>query len=166
VTYRYESRWLYLQAQLADEWDDTPPEEGTSVRAGCEVLRTIGHRRVQAGGVGEPNLAHGITAYRWATGVDEIRAAIAYGLAVALGVNWYEAFDHPTKVDGEWWVGRGDLGRIRGGHCVCIFRHSDRRQAVQIMNSWGEGYPPVWVPYNVIEQLLDEYGEASVVTDR
>ncbi|ROS38169.1 hypothetical protein [Amycolatopsis thermoflava] len=42
---------------------------------------------------------------------------------VVIGVNWYEAFDEPERDErsGEFFVGhRGDLGRIRGGHCVCL----------------------------------------------
>lgn len=41
---------------------------------------------------------------------------------VAIGVNWYSAFDRPDRDShGHWWVGRsGDLGSIRGGHCVAL----------------------------------------------
>lgn len=172
ITYRYESRWLYLEAQLIDEWTETPPEEGTSVRAGCEILRSVGHRRVQRSVAGVPLLEHGISAYRWATTVDEIRAAIYSDLAVAIGVNWYSNFDNPQLISPlsgaapEWWIGGGNLGYVRGGHCVCIYRMSDRRQAFRFMNSWGDSYPPMWIPYTVMERLLDEWGEAALISDR
>lgn len=167
VTYRYAARWLYGEAQLVDEWSDTPPGEGTSVRASCQILNERGHRRVQAGVEGVETAAHGIAAYRWATGVDEIRAAIYAGLAVSIGVNWYQAFDNVGVKDGERWVGIwGSLGAIRGGHCVCLYRMSDRRQAFMLMNSWGDAYPPVWLPYTVMERLLSEWGEAAVIVDR
>lgn len=40
---------------------------------------------------------------------------------LSIGVNWYENFDWPQKrSDGRWWIGRGPLGNIRGGHCVCV----------------------------------------------
>lgn len=166
LTYRYECRWLYTEAQLVDEWDETPPEEGTSVKAACQILQTKGHRRVQNGVVGDVNLAHGISAYRWATNVDEIRAAIFAGLAVSVGVNWYSNFDSPVLYNNERWVGRSGLGFVRGGHDVCFYRMSDRRQAFMLMNSWGSAYPPVWLPYGVMQRLLDEDGEAVVITDR
>lgn len=166
LTYRYASRWLYVEAQLIDEWEETPPEEGTSVRAGCEILRSVGHRRVQRQVAGEPMLEHGISAYRWATTVDEMRAAIYSDLAVAIGVLWYSDFDTPDFHEGEWWIGRGNIGWVRGGHCLCVYRMSDRRQAFRLMNSWGKEYPPVWIPYEVMERLLDEYGEAALITDR
>ena len=166
ITYRYASRWLYLEAQGIDEWPETPPEEGTSVRAGAEILRARGHRRVQGGVAGPENPAHGIAAYRWATVVDEVRAAIYSGLAVAIGVNWYSNFDTPVLYDKELWIGRGGLGGIRGGHCVCILRMSDRREAFRLMNSWGAFYPPVWLPYTVLQRLIDEWGEVVAITDR
>ena len=167
VTYRYDARFLYTEAQAVDEWAETPPEEGTSVRASCQILHQSGHKRVQNGVVGPQLLAHGISAYRWAETIDEMRAAIYAGLAISIGVNWYSAFDNVGLKDGERWVGIwGSLGGVRGGHCVCIYRMSDRRQAFMFMNSWGAAYPPVWLSYTVMERLLSEVGEAAVITDR
>lgn len=166
VTYRYDARWLYREAQLVDEWHETPPEEGTSVRAACDILRARGHCRVQRGVPGPENVINGIATNRWAKSVDEVRAALWAGLAVAIGVNWYSNFDSPELVNGEYWIGRGNLGAVRGGHCTALFRFSDRRQAVRQMNSWGPEYPPVWIPYETLERLIDEWGEAAVITDR
>ena len=37
-----------------------------------------------------------------------------------LGINWYSNFDVP-KLDGlRYWIGRGKLGNIRGGHAICV----------------------------------------------
>lgn len=166
VTYRYAARWLYAEAQGVDEWPETPPEEGTSVRASCQILDEQGHRRIQNGVTGTVNTAHGISAYRWATGVDELRAAIYAGLAVSIGVNWYSGFDNPKIIDGERWLPATGIGNVRGGHCVCLYRMSDRRQAFMLMNSWGAAYPPTWLPYALMERLISEWGEAVVITDR
>ena len=165
-TYRYAPFWLYRESQLVDEWGDTPPAEGTSVRASCDILRTRGHRRVRYGVTQPEEAVHGIAANRWATTVDEMRAAIYGDCAVSIGVNWYSNFDAPVTVYSELWIGKSSLGRVRGGHCVCIYRMSDRRQAFRLMNSWGKQYPPVWIPYDVMQRLLDEQGEAAVITDR
>jgi len=166
MTYRYSAPWLYNQAQLVDEWDDTPPEEGTSVKAACDVLRLQGHRRIQPGGVSEPNLIAGIKEVRWATTVDEIRGAIYNGLAVAIGVVWYSSFDKPALVDGIRWIGKGtNLGWVRGGHCVCLFRYSDKLEGFRFMNSWGAAYPATWITYDAMQRLIDEYGEAALITD-
>lgn len=44
-----------------------------------------------------------------------------YPTPITIGVNWYTNFDNPIlDKDGKWWIGRGNLGSIRGGHCVCI----------------------------------------------
>jgi hypothetical protein len=205
---------------------------------------------------------------------------------VTMGTNWYSAFDDPVQDSrGRWWVGRGPLGSIRGGHAYCLepgdpinggdfqdtigwYRFYDqgregacvgfgasrmmsllnrrrynarwlwdrakerdqwpetnpgdnegtsvraamdvlrglghtpsgvdtprveegiaanrwartveqvnaalqspaneRMGAVRLLNSWGKaGYPHrVWMPMEVLARLLDEYGEATVVTDR
>jgi len=74
--YRYAGQWLYQQAQLVDEWSDTPPEEGTSVRAGLDILRTVGHRRVRGVKTAEPNPTDGIAANRWATDIDDVLATL------------------------------------------------------------------------------------------
>jgi hypothetical protein len=166
VTYRYDALWLYREAQKVDEWDDTPPEEGTSVNAACKVLRDRGHRRVQRGIIGAVRPEHGISAYRWARNADEVKAAIAAGAGVAIGVNWYSNFDEPYKVGKDWWIGAGSLGSVRGGHCVALYGYSDRREAFQVMNSWGADYPPVWLPYGVLDRLIREDGEAAAITDR
>ena len=39
-------------------------------------------------------------------------------------------------------------------------------QAVGIVNNWGTRYPLVMMPYETLGRLLDEQGEATLVTDR
>jgi len=42
-------------------------------------------------------------------------------MPVVLGVDWHTNFDRPQQgSDGRWWIGRGDLGTIRGGHAICV----------------------------------------------
>lgn len=166
MTYRYASRWLYIEAQLVDPWSDTPPEEGTSVDAAAQILWTRGHRRIQNGKTGPVMPEHGIATYRWAQNHNEVRAAIYSGLAVAIGVNWYNAFSAPFMRAGERWIDIPTGNKVAGGHCVCLYRMSDRRQAFAVMNSWGASYPPVWLGYSTLDRLLSEHGEAVVITDR
>ena len=168
---RFDPNWLYRGAQLIDDWAETPPEEGTSVRAAMDILRDHGHRRVWRGKTLEPEHRWGIHTNRWATRVDEMRTAIAEGIPVVIGINWYSAFDHPEYIASsrEWWIapiGLTPLDRLRGGHCVCVYGASDRRQAFKIVNNWGMSYPLVWMPYDVMQQMLNEYGEAAIITDR
>lgn len=162
----YDAHWLYREAQKIDEW---PGEnyEGTSVRAGMDVLRTSGHKEIH-----DPRHKHGILlgdgiqANRWATTVDEIRTSISLGIPVVMGTNWYENFYDPQQVGRDYWIGKGDLGPIRGGHAWCIYGASDRRQAFKFTNSWGQEYPLTWIPYETVQRLIDEYGEATLVADR
>jgi len=72
---RYQALWLYHQAQLRDEWTDTPPEEGTSVRAAGNVLANVGHLRFRAS---EPQLEDGIQVYRWATSMEDVVRTLDY----------------------------------------------------------------------------------------
>lgn len=124
---RYDARWLWNQAKIIDEWPDTNPgdDNGTSVRAAMDVLRTKGHVVVGQGGVGKPvSQQEGISANRWAKNVNEVLAA------------------------------------LKSPAC-------ERMGAVRILNSWGRGYPHrVWMPFEVLQRLLDEDGEAALVVDR
>lgn len=96
---RYSGPWLYKQAQIIDEW---PGEDydGTSVRAGFEVLRTLGHSRVGIRGfVYPPDVAAGISVYRWATSVQDVHDALQMPLSVSLGAvpllnSWGRSYPH------------------------------------------------------------------------
>ena len=177
ATVRFNPWWIWDQAKSVDEWTDTNPGDanGTSVNAAYRIMRERGAVRSLhvgdypgAAGVADllPDTQFGVRENRWATTVDEIRACIARNQPVTIGVNWYSNFDHPEKVGRDWFIGRGtNLGHIRGGHCVCIYGASDRRQAFKIKNSWGHSYPLVYLPYTTMFKLLFEDGEATVVTD-
>lgn len=163
----YDAFWLYEEAKRRDEW---PGEDydGTSVRAGGDVLRETGHRRIFRGQTKDTNYADGINEFRWAKSVDEIRTTISLGIPVVLGIDWPESYYDPVQRGREFWLPSPD-GPITGGHCICLYGASDRRQAVKLVNSWGMDYPLVWLAYESLERLLDGLdwpGEAAIVTDR
>lgn len=167
--YRYDAWWLWDRAKETDEWADTNPGDGngTSVRAACDVLRDKGHCRVWAGKPWPVDKVHGIVVNRWATSVDQVRTSISQGIPVVLGVNWYTGFDRPEKRGNNTWIGHTpNWGNIRGGHAICCFGASDNKQGVWLVNSWGESYPNVVLPYTALTRLLSEDGEACLVTDR
>jgi hypothetical protein len=178
---RYDPITLWQEAKAIDEYPGTRPGDtnGTSVRAAYEIARTKGLRRVQRMipttpeprpvGLHEWDPAEGVTEYRWATTVDAIRAAIAARMPVAIGVDWFTGFDDPiVRGNRERWLPDrlASSGRVRGGHSVCLAGASDRRQAFRLVNSWGHTYPPVWMPYTTMGELLQRDGEAALVTDR
>ncbi len=169
---RYDPFWLWNEAKKVDYWADTNPgdDNGTSVSASCDVLRDQGHRRMWVGRTLPISLGDGIQANRWATSVDEMRTALGQKIPVSIGVNWYANFDTPQlkgtyQPRNEYWIGEGDLKNTRGGHCVCIYGASDRRQAFRVKNSWGKNYPLVWLPYATMERLITEQGEVTLVVD-
>lgn len=101
---RYDARWLFHEARKVDEW---PGEDyqGTSVRAGCDVLRSRGHARVVPGdldpfdGDSPVSLDEGISANRWATSVDQVRAVLSSPYhdrrgGVPLLNSWGEGYPH------------------------------------------------------------------------
>jgi hypothetical protein len=183
-TRRYDPIDLWNTAKVVDGDPDTNPgdDNGTYVRAAYDVLRDRGARRVRSmrltDGVPVPvgardvDAAEGVAATRWARTTDEMRSAVAAGLPVTIGVDWYTGFDEPTQRTFshggfEWWLPDVDhLGSVRGGHCICVYGASDRRQAFKVKNSWGRGYPLVWLPYATMTKLLDDDGEAALTTDR
>lgn len=75
---QYDGFSLYHAAQIIDEWGDTPPESGTSVRAGGDVMRDKGAWRVRRSKVEvAPHPLDGIDQNRWATSVEEIAACLS-----------------------------------------------------------------------------------------
>jgi len=167
----YAARKLYLEAQFIDPWFDTPPEEGTSTIAAAQILQKQGHWRFVRGITWPLAFGEGISEFRSAATVDEVRAGIALGVPVVLGINWYSNFDSPVWGDfgaggNRWWIGRGELGNVRGGHAICCFGARDDIHAIALVNSWGANYPIVYMPYGTLQRLLNEDGDATIPTDR
>lgn len=178
---RYDPIAVWNGAKTIDEWPETNPgdDNGTSLRAGYRWASDTGLQPVSSmqlvGGVPTPVNAKavdqiwGVAAYRWATTVDEARTAIANGIPVTIGVNWYTSFDHPYRKSRSFWLpdaAKVPIGSVRGGHCICLAGVSDKRQAFRLLNSWGRDYPAVWLPYPTLQRLIAENGEVALVTDR
>lgn len=109
---KYNARWLWDTAKSMDEWKDTNPgdDNGTSVRAAMDVLRTIGHvewhpymqgltwqqRDFLKSSVGE-----GISVNKWATNIDDLFSVLQNDIYKKLGAipflnSWGK--DYPRKV--------------------------------------------------------------------
>lgn len=58
---------------------------------------------------------------------------------VVIGVNWYSNFDNPVRdAQGYYWIGKGALGTVRGGHCVCL-KPRRARDSVQRWDFYNQG---------------------------
>jgi len=99
---RYDARELYLSAQRVDEWEGEG-YEGTSVRAGLDVLRKRGPMRVYRGRSEGPYEADGIAANRWAESVEDIVTCLHSPRYLKLGRaaylnSWGSDYPHITWV--------------------------------------------------------------------
>lgn len=83
---RFDWHWLYREAQLVDSWAETPPEEGTSVRAAIDILRTKGHRRTWSTHTYDTDPKHGVSVNRWAQSMEDVYAVLKSPRLEAQGV--------------------------------------------------------------------------------
>jgi hypothetical protein len=67
---RYDARWLWEEAKEVDEWSDTNrgDNEGTSVRAAVDILRTLGHKLPRKSG---PDASRGVLHNVWSSSADQ-----------------------------------------------------------------------------------------------
>lgn len=131
--------YLYDQAQLMDEWSDTPPAGGTSVRAGFKAAQAMGW----------------IREYRWLTGVRQVAACILEVSPVVIGVPWYES--DMSLVSGDWIKGYGE---VVGGHAVCLSGCNRTGIGKVRVQTWGLH---AWMSFHVLARLLGGGdGEAAV----
>lgn len=134
--------------------DDTPGEnyDGTSVNAGCQLARGLG-------------FAEG---YRWAFGVEEVAQTVLEHGPVVIGINWYDSM-YETDANGLVSLS----GPLAGGHCICVTGFSRASKignytgpVFRWRNSWGLSYGingTGFVPYNVLDTLLQQQGEAAIL---
>jgi hypothetical protein len=117
---KYNADWLYDEALKVDEWPGEA-DEGTSGRAGFDVLRTQGHRRKWGPFTLPARLADGIEANRWLTNVDDVLSVLGtanlHGGCVPL-LNSWGADDYPHIV----YVPAEAIGRlmVEGGDCGAV----------------------------------------------
>lgn len=170
----YAARKLYLETQFVDPWSDTPPQEGTSVISAAEVLQKQGHWRFARGITWPLAISEGISQFRVARTVDEIRSAIYLDVPAVAGIDWMSDYDSPQWIDigkggKRWWIGLDPdrLGTLRGGHAICLFGARDDIEAFVLVNNWGVNYPIVHLPYKTMEKrILNAGADVIIPTDR
>ena len=108
----YAARWLWDRSKEIDQWPETNPgdDNGTSVRAGGDVLSKAGHvdwaddyadddHTAREGY--EPATDNGLQRFRWAQSVDEVHKVLANERADELGAvpilnSWGRGYPHRT----------------------------------------------------------------------
>lgn len=123
------AREVYKAAQLVDEWDDTPPEEGSSVLAGAKILASRGL----------------YTSYHWDFKIEDQILSTGWLGPNVVGTYWLESMFYP-RPSGLLEV----HGQIAGGHCY--LRRGVRLKAIlpgegpkplevfRYRNSWDYGF--------------------------
>lgn len=117
---------IYDEAQLVDEFNDTPPAGGSSVRAGAKALQSAGI----------------ITDYLWLTGTDQINRCLLEVGPVVVGTDWYNSMFQPSPPA----PGSGSMIRLdrnsglAGGHCYLLTGVNLDTGRYRILNSWGVGW--------------------------
>jgi papain like protease len=139
---------LYKAAQLIDEWPETPPEEGTSVRAGAKMLVSIGMLADE---------------YLWAWNEPTVRDWILTKGPVVLGIDWHADMMEPDR---EGFV--HPAGGVVGGHAILCYGYSHKRNAYRLLQSWGDSWGQdgrCWIGARDLDLLLGHAGEACAATE-
>jgi len=108
----YAARWLWDRSKEGDEWPETNPgdDQGTSVRAGGEVLGDTGHVSWQTDysddeheerATYDPDHGAGIQHFRWALSVEDVHRVLGNPRADELGAvpflnSWGPSYPHRT----------------------------------------------------------------------
>lgn len=146
-------RTIYDLAQSIDEFPDTPPAGGTSVRAGAKALVQLGHLKY----------------YVWPDNVDDAVRWLQAGAGIVVsGTVWLDSMFDPDadgRIIVDWNSG------IAGGHCYDYVgfdpaHHFERSGVVlpafRIQNSWGAGWSQrgrAWLALEDARALIAEDGE-------
>jgi hypothetical protein len=134
---------MYHEAQKLDEW---PGEdyEGSSVLGAMKAAKNDGL----------------ISAYSWATTMEELIHAVGYFGPVECGINWYTGmFD--TDDAGMIHV----TGKIEGGHAICIGGVNVSTGTFCLYNSWGKDWGfkgNAKISFADMARLMSEQGEFAL----
>src|SRR5581483_7001264 len=140
---------IYDGAQRNDEFPDTPPADGSSVRGGFKFLQKCGL-------IGE---------YVWAANVDEVMRFVLTRGPVVLGINWYDSMMEPDR---HGWLHISKNAQIVGGHAILAIGVNMATGALRLMNSWGAEWGQrgrAWLRREDLARLLHEDGEAGAPTE-
>lgn len=140
------AREIYLEARIIDEFDDNKVPEGTSVRAGLNVLKN--HSLIES--------------YWWAPNLDTMLTYLSNLGPMVAGTNWY-AYD--TDSDGKV----SFAGSPVGGHAYLITGYDLPSRILFMVNSWGPSFGHAgegYITFSDFERQLKIGGTIAGVRER
>ncbi len=166
---KYNAKELYKQCRRIMGVDPNNLNGGATMPSVGKALRDWGHILVTGKSTNKPvSKEEGIESYNWGLSAADARLAISQGKPAHFGVYWYQAFQSPKLINGEYWIGwqTGSWGAALGGHAIAMIEWSDKRNAGRLKNTWGNEYPEVWINATAINRLLNAQGELLICVDR
>lgn len=142
-----DTNLLYCEAQNVDPWPGNCMNnlyDGTTVRAGAQVLKNWGH----------------IEEYRWAKNADEVANAVLVQGPVVMGTFWYNDMFSPDKDSILH-----PTGKSAGGHAYLVNGVNRASGLFRIKNSWGQYWGAgghAYISMEDLDALIKNYGEACV----
>ena len=144
--YNLSESWIYWNAKKIDPW---PNEEGTSIRCGMKVIRSLGTPCEEAWpyndiNYGEPKSWAPLIA-RWArvesywriNNLTELKLALLEGPTV-IGIPCFEEIFYTDETGYIPYPANPNM--IYGGHAICVTGYNDSQNIVTFKNSWGKGW--------------------------
>ncbi len=138
---------LYDRAQSIDEFGDTPPAGGTSVRAGAKALQGWG----------------AIASYHWANSITDIANAVLTTGPVVMGTTWYNNMFNP--VGSNYNIDPDTSSGVAGGHAWVVDGVNTETRRFRMKNSWGSDWGNhsfATLSFNGMDTLLSDSGEACI----
>ena len=144
--YNLSESWIYWNAKKIDPW---PNEEGTSIRCGMKVIRSLGTPCEEAWpyndiDYGEPKSWAPLIA-RWGrigsywrvNSLDEMKVALLEGPLV-IGIPCFEEIFYADETGYIPYPANPSV--VYGGHAVCVMGYNDSQNLITFKNSWGRGW--------------------------
>jgi C1A family cysteine protease len=103
-------------------------------------------------------LLHKITSYKAVKGLSGIKAVLASGYPVCLGMTVFESFEG-TAIAGTGKMPIPKKGEeVKGGHAVAAVGYDDSIKCLIVRNSWGSGWGDkgyFYMPYDFVSLTMD-----------
>lgn len=130
--------------EIARRFDEYYGEnyEGTSVRAGADVLRMLGF----------------VTEYRWAWTLPPVIETLLDKGPIVAGVNWREDMMEP---DANGFIHA--TGAAVGGHAILLNGVNLTEQKIRVHQSWD--WCKAWISFADMKRLLSDDGECCLAIE-